>query len=69
MRSLSRFRFAAVAAFLLAMFSTATTQADEHYFVLIFGSQSSPKTLRRSAHLGDVREGRGRGAGPLDLRP
>jgi hypothetical protein len=43
-----RLRAATFVAFLMAMFSTASARADEHYFVLIFGSQSHPKVLRRT---------------------
>ena len=48
MRALGRFRLAVIAAFLLAGFSATSARADEHYFLMLFGSQSSPKTLRRS---------------------
>ena len=48
MRNARPFRSATVVAFLLAAFSAASARADEHYFVLIFGSQSTPKVLRRS---------------------
>ena len=48
MHALTRLRSAALVAFLLAGLSVAPARADEHYFVLIFGSQSSPKVFRRS---------------------
>ena len=48
MRAPTRLRSAAIVAFLLVGFSVAPARADEHYFVLIFGSQSSPKVLRRT---------------------
>ncbi|MDB5349315.1 MAG: hypothetical protein JWN86_562 [Planctomycetota bacterium] len=44
----TRLRSAALAAFLLAGFSASSARAGEHYFVLIFGSQSSPKVLSRT---------------------
>lgn len=48
MRAFGRLRSAVIAAFLLASLSATSARADEHYFLLIFGSQSSPKVLRRT---------------------
>ena len=48
MRALTRLRSAALVALILVGFSAASARADEHFFVLIFGSQSSPKVLSRS---------------------
>ncbi|WZO99504.1 hypothetical protein EP7_001111 [Isosphaeraceae bacterium EP7] len=48
MRAVSRLRSASIVALLLVGFSAATARADDRYFLLIFGSQSSPKVLRRT---------------------
>ena len=48
MHTLTRLRSAAILAFFLLGFSAVSARAEERYFLLIFGSQSSPKTLKRS---------------------
>jgi hypothetical protein len=48
MRGLRHLRSPALFALILVGFSAATVRAEDHYFLLIFGSQSSPKVLRRT---------------------
>lgn len=48
MRTFKNLRSATIAALLLAGLSVTSARADEHYFLMIFGSQSSPKVLRRT---------------------
>lgn len=46
--ALTRLRSAAIVAIVMVGATAARARADEHYFALIFGSQSSPKVLRRT---------------------
>ena len=48
MTTRSRLRCTATLAILIGGFSLPSAQAGEHYFLLIFGSQSSPKVLNRT---------------------